>query len=153
MFLLAPVALFVLEVFVFIEVGQAIGWLWAVALLIGTSLVGAQLLRIQGRAALARVSTAVSERRAPGRAALDGALGFAGALLLVVPGFVTDAAGVLLLFPPTRILARRSLGRHYGGRIMRVVASTGRFAPRGGAARPADVDSTAVDVDQDQLGR
>jgi UPF0716 protein FxsA len=107
MFLLVPIAIFALEVFVFIEVGDAIGWLLAVVLLIGTSLVGAQLLRIQGRAAIERVSLAVAERRSPGRPAIDGLLGFLGGLLLVVPGFVTDALGALLLFPPTRALTRR----------------------------------------------
>ena len=82
--LLVPVAV---EVVAFVEVAGAIGWGLAAALLIGTSLLGVVLLRVQGRAALRRVSLAVSERRAPGAAALDGALGFLGCSLLVVPGF------------------------------------------------------------------
>jgi len=140
------------EVLVFIEVGLAIGWLWALVLLVGTSMLGVQLLRIQGRAAIERVSLAVSERRAPGAAALDGALGFVGGLLLVVPGFISDAFGVLLLAAPTRALTRRWISRHYAGRVMRFVAATGRFGP-GGRMRPADVDSTAVEDDQGWLGR
>jgi UPF0716 protein FxsA len=153
-FVLALIALFALEVAAFIVVGHAIGWLWTVLLLLGTSLLGWQLLRIQGRAAIERVSLAVSERSAPGRAALESVLGFLGAVLLVVPGFVTDALGVLLLFAPTRALARRALSRRYAGRVVRFAATTGRFAGGGRAApQPADVDSTAVEEDLGQLDR
>jgi UPF0716 protein FxsA len=154
MFLLVLIAVPVLEVFVFIEVGHAIGWLLAVVLLLGTSLLGVQLVRIQGRAAIERVSLAVSERRAPGRAAIDGALGFLGATLLVVPGFVTDAFGALLMLPPTQALAGRWLSRHYAARLMSFVATAGRFTGRGGGSGgvpPADVESTAIDDDLDQL--
>jgi UPF0716 protein FxsA len=153
MILLALIAWPAVEVFVFIEVGGAIGWLLAVAILLGSSVLGAQLLRIQGRAAIERVSIAVSERRAPGGAALDGLLGFLGCVLLVVPGFVTDALGALLLLPPSRALLRRWLSRHYAGRAMRFVATTGRFASRDRGRRPGDVDSSAVDDDQRRLGR
>jgi UPF0716 protein FxsA len=152
MFVLFLIAMPVLEVFVFIEVGLAIGWLWAVVLLVGTSVVGVQLVRIQGRAAIERVSVAVSERRPPGGAALDGALGFLGGLLLVVPGFISDGLGALLLLTPTRRLARGWISRHYGGRVMRFVAATGRFGP-GARMRPADVESTAVEDDQGWLDR
>jgi UPF0716 protein FxsA len=141
------------EIFVFVEVGRAIGWLLALVLLLGTSLLGAWLVRIQGRSAIERVSLAVAERRAPARAAVDGALGFLGGLLLVVPGFATDALGALLVFSPTRALARRWLSRRYAGRAMSFVATTGRFATRERGVRPADVESTAVDEDLDELDR
>src|ERR1700677_4863448 len=129
MFVLVLIGVPVLEVFVFIEVGRAIGWLPAVVLLIGTSVLGTQMLRIQGRSTIERVSLAVSERRAPGSAAVDGAVRFLGALLLVVPGFVTAVLGGLLLFPPTRTLTRRWMSRHYATRVMRFTAAAGRFAP------------------------
>lgn len=153
MFVLVPIGAFVLEVFVFVEVGRAIGWLLTVVLLLGTSVLGARLLRIQGRSAIERVSLAVSEHRAPARAAIDGALGSLGCILLVVPGFVTDALGVLLLFPLTRKLTRRWISRHYAGRMISFVATAGRFAPGDRGQRPADVESTVLDDDRDQLGR
>ena len=153
MFLIVLIVVPVLEVFVFIEVGRAMGWLLTVLLLIGTSVLGARLLPIQGRSAIERVSVAVSERRAPARAALDGALGFLGAVLLVVPGFVTDAVGALLLLPATRALARAWLSLHYAGRMMTFVATAGRFASGERGVAPADYESTAVDDDQDQLER
>jgi UPF0716 protein FxsA len=152
MFVLFLIAMPVAEVFVFIAVGLAIGWPWALVLLLGTSVLGVQLLRRQGRAAIERVSLAVSERRAPGAAALDGALGFLGSLLLVVPGFLSDALGGLLLLAPTRKLAHRWISRHYAGRVMRFVAATGRFGSSA-RMRPADVESTAIEDDQGWLNR
>ena len=152
-FALVLLAVPLLEVFVFIEVGRAIGWALAVLLLLGTSVLGAWLLRIQGRAAVARVSLAMSERRASGRAAIDGALGFLGAALIVVPGFVTDVLGALLLLPATRRLTRRWLASHYAGRAMSFVWAAGRYASRGGGVPPADVESTAIEEDPDELGR
>jgi UPF0716 protein FxsA len=153
MFVLILFGVPVLEVFAFIEVAHAIGWLAAVVLLIGTSVLGARLLGSQGRMAIERVSLAVSQRRAPGRVALDGALGFVGSALLVIPGFVTDLLGVLLLARPTRSLVQRWLSRHYGGRLMGLVAGAGRFAPGARRTRPADVESTAYEEDLDQLER
>jgi UPF0716 protein FxsA len=153
MFLLVLLAVPAVEVFVFIEVGLAIGWLLATVLLLGVSLLGLPLLRIQGRSALRRVSLAMSERRGPGRAALDGALGFLGCILLVIPGFVTDALGALLLLPPTRALARRWLSRQYARRVVSFAATAARFSSRGrDGGWPADIESTAVEDDRDQLG-
>jgi UPF0716 protein FxsA len=152
MFLLALILLLAAEIAAFIEVGHAIGWLLAIVLLFGTSVLGIQLLRLQGRAAIARVSTAMSERRAPGRAAANGLLGFLGGVLLIIPGFVTDAFGLLLLFPPTRALTRSWMSRHYAGRVMGFAAMTGRFATGSRGQRPADVDSTVVDDDLGQIG-
>jgi UPF0716 protein FxsA len=151
--ILALALLFILEVFVFVEVALAIGWLLASLLLIGTSLLGVPLLRIEGRRALRRLSLAVSERRAAGGAALDGALGFVGCVLLVVPGFVTDAFGALLLLSPTRALVRRWISRRYARVVMSFAGTTARFASRDRTVWPADVESTAVEGDWRELDR
>jgi UPF0716 protein FxsA len=164
MFILVLIGLPVAEVFAFIEVGHAIGWLSALVLLLGTSVLGLPILSAQARSAIERVSVAVSQRGAPARAATDGALGVLGGALLVVPGFVTDALGVLFLLPPSRALARRWISHRYAGRVVRFAAAAGRFAPgeRGATAagrsapgqrgrRPADVESTAVEDDLQEL--
>jgi UPF0716 protein FxsA len=153
LFLLLLIGVPALEVLAFVEVGLAIGWGLAIVLLLGTSLLGAALMRRRGRAAIEQVSIAISERRPPRRPGLDGALGFLGDALLIVPGFVTDALGVLLLLKPTRALIGRAVARRHGDRVMRFAATTGRFAPRGRRSRPDDVEASVVEEDRDQLGR
>lgn len=153
MFLLLFIAVPAIEIIAFVEVGLAIGWLWALALLITTSVVGVGVARREGRAAIIEVSRAFSERRPPGVRALDGALGSIGGLLLAIPGFVTDALGALLLLPPGRRVARRWLSGRYGARFVGMAAGAGRFA-RGAPRRPrADVDSTAFEDDIGGLPR
>src|SRR5262249_33118223 len=144
MFLLALIVLPLVEVAAFVAVGLSVGWLLAIALLAGTSLLGVFALRAEGRAALAGVSLAATERRMPGPAALDAALGLLGAVLLVVPGFVTGALGAVLLISPTRHALRRTLSRRLARRVVRFGVAAERFSPRAG---PADVDATAIDDD------
>jgi UPF0716 protein FxsA len=153
MFVLVMIGVPILEVLAFVEVARVIGWLPALGLLLATSVLGARLLRIEGRMAIERVSLAVSGRGAPGAAAIDGALGFLGAALLVLPGFVTDALGGLLLLGPTRRLARRWISGRYAARVMGFAARAARFSARERGARVADVDSTAFEDDLDELGR
>lgn len=153
MFLPVMAALLVVEVLAFIEVARASSLLLALVLLFGISLLGARLLRVQQRLAFARVSQAVAERRASAPAAIDGALGLLGAVLLVVPGFVTDALGALLLLGPTRRLTRRWIARRYAPGLMRFATRAERFAPGSRRSPPADVESTAVDHEPDQLER
>jgi UPF0716 protein FxsA len=138
------------EVFVFIEVGLAIGWLAALALLLGTSALGVVLLRLQARSVIRRASPAIRGRRAPGIVAIDAALGFLGCLLLVVPGFITDALGALLVLAPTRALLGRSISRRLARRLMGFAAAAERLAPRGRGPRPADVEGTAVEDDPER---
>jgi UPF0716 protein FxsA len=155
MLLLVLLAVPILKVLAFIEVGLAIGWLAAIALLLGISLLGWQLLRAQGRAAINRVSLAAAERRAPAANGIDSALGLLGALLLVIPGFLTDAIGALLLLRPTRTLTRRWISRRYIARLLSFAASAGRFASgsRGTAgSAEADIESTVIEDDPHRLG-
>jgi UPF0716 protein FxsA len=135
------------ELFVAIEVAQAIGVLLTVLLLIVSWPLGVWLVRAEGRAAWRRLSVAVSAGRPPAREVIDGALVLAGGALLIVPGFITDVVGLLLLAPPTRMLARTGIVRNFQSRL--VVQAT-RFS-RPGTAH--DVDSTARDIDPPALPR
>jgi UPF0716 protein FxsA len=153
MLVLVPIGVALLEVFVFIEVAHAIGWLAASVLLLATSVLGAQLLIVQGRSAIDRVSLAVSRRGASARAVTEGALGILGCVLLVIPGFVTDALGALLILPPTRRAARRWLSLHYAARLTTLVTAVGRFRSSGSDSPPADFESTAHEDDPSQIGR
>ncbi len=135
------------ELFVAIKVAEAIGVLLTVVLLLAGWPVGMWLAKTQGRAAWRRLSAAIAAGRPPGREVIDGALVLAGGVLLIVPGFITDVLGVLLL-APTRSLARRAIVRNFQSRL--VVAAT-RFsrAPRS----DYDVDSTASDLEGPRLQR
>ncbi len=100
-----------MELTVLIAVGHAIGVLATIGLLIIASLVGAVLLRREGARTLGAFADAVRTRRPPHRELVDGMLiAFAG-VLIVLPGFVSDVVGLLLLLPPTRALVRKRMLR------------------------------------------
>ena len=102
LFLLLPIA----EIYVIVQVGQAIGIWPTLAILLLDGFVGAALARSQGRMAWARFNVALAEGRVPARETFDGAMIILGGALLLAPGFITDAVGFLLLIPPTRALVR-----------------------------------------------
>ena len=99
------------ELYVIIQVGQLIGALPTIAILLADSVAGAVLLRSQGRAAWRRFNVALAERRMPARETFDGALVIFGGALLLTPGFITDVVGLMCLIPPTRALIRRGAAR------------------------------------------
>jgi UPF0716 protein FxsA len=107
----------VVEISVIIQVGQWIGFLSTVGLLLLVSLVGAWLVKRQGLGVMARIREQRSAGRIPTTEAFDGALILVAGVLLVIPGFVTDAFGLLLLFPPIRAVVRRFVSR----RVLREV--------------------------------
>jgi UPF0716 protein FxsA len=135
----------VLELYVIVRVGEAIGVELTILTLVVTSMLGYRLLRSQGRAVLQRFVGQLRANRPPALEALDGALVFVGGVLLMVPGFVTDAFGVLLLAPPTRGVLRGLIVRHYRSRLLGWVV---RRPPAG-----HDVDATAVEIDHRELPR
>lgn len=120
----------ILEVWLLIRVGQAIGGWQTLGLLVLDSLLGAALLRHEGRRAWRAFRQALEERRMPGREAADGALVIVGGTLLITPGFLSDVVGVLCLLPPTRAVLRRLV---LGRALQRFGPSTGR-PHRGSAA-------------------
>jgi UPF0716 protein FxsA len=134
------------EIYVIIQVGQAIGPWWTIALLIADSIIGAALMRSQSRTAWRRFQLALSEGRPPAREVIDGALVIFGGALLLTPGFVTDIFGFAFLLPPTRAIVRRLLVRNFAARMF--IAAAGR--PRRGR-QAYDVEGTAVEREQDRL--
>jgi UPF0716 protein FxsA len=123
-FLVVPV----LEIWLLIRVGQVIGGWRTVALLIADSLLGAWLVRREGRRAWAALQRAVGSGRMPDRELADGALVVAGGALLLTPGFLTDIAGFFFVLPFTRPLARRGLAWFLGRRV-RALASRSPYGP------------------------
>jgi UPF0716 protein FxsA len=107
----------VVEITVMIQVGQLIGFLNTIGLLLLVSLIGAWLVKRQGLGVMARIREQRMAGRLPAAEVFDGALILVAGVLLVIPGFVTDALGLLLLIPPIRAVARRIVSR----RVMREV--------------------------------
>ena len=141
LFIVVPIV----EIYVIIQVGGAIGVLPTIALLVADSIIGSMLMRSQGRAAWRRFNEAIAAARIPGREVVDGALVIFGGALLLTPGFVTDILGAAFLLPPTRAVIRRGLVRRFAGRL--IVAAPGSARRRPPRGPGADVDGTATEVD------
>jgi UPF0716 protein FxsA len=142
LFIVVPIA----ELYVIIQVGEAIGVLPTLALLLADAVLGSLLLKHQGRGAWRRFNEALAARRFPGKEVADGLLIVVGGTLLLAPGFLTDIVGVFLLIPPTRAIARSLLRRFTVGRFTVVgMPGMGRSAA-GPAGRRYDFDATAEEV-------
>src|SRR3954469_1322444 len=147
LFILIPLA----ELYVIYQVGDAIGILPTLALLVADSLLGSWLLRSQGRTVWRRFNDTMRAGRIPHRELVDGVLIIFGGAFLITPGFLTDIIGVLLLLPPTRALVRRWLIRR-GGRMFGVSVATGRRSTPA-SRQDWDVEGTAYEADQPRLDR
>jgi UPF0716 protein FxsA len=142
LFIAVPIA----ELAVIIQVGQAIGVWWTIAILVADSILGSLLMRSQGRAVWRRFNAALQSGRAPAREVADGVLVIFGGALLLTPGFLTDVLGLLLLLPPTRAVIRRLFLRQAMRRITVTMAAGARM-PRNGARRDDDLEGTASESD------
>lgn len=143
--LLALIAIFVLvplaELYVIFKVGDAIGILPTLAILVVDSLIGSMLLKSQGRAVWRRFNDAMGAGRIPHQEVVDGVLVIFGGAFLITPGFLTDIVGILLLLPPTRALFRGTVTKRLGARV--VVAGADRVRTRRGPEHDYDIDGTA----------
>jgi UPF0716 protein FxsA len=106
------------EIYVLIQVGQVIGAWWTILLLILDSLLGSWLIKREGGRAWQALRTALETGRMPARELADGALILVGGTLMLSPGFVTDALGIVLILPFTRPAARRLLTRVVARRLL-----------------------------------
>lgn len=120
-------ALFVLlplvELALLIQIGQWIGLVWTLGLVVGTGLLGATLARRQGLRAWVAIQTELRAGRMPARELLDGLLVLIGGIVLLTPGILTDLAGFALLVPATRAAFKRSLRRRLERAVERGDAS------------------------------
>ena len=111
--LLLFIAVPAVELILLIEIGQRIGSLATIGLIIGTGIVGASLARQQGISTLARLRRDLDGGRLPAEAIVDGVLILVAGAVLITPGVLTDLFGFLLLVPVFRRLVKRSLKRRF----------------------------------------
>jgi UPF0716 protein FxsA len=100
----------VAEVWLLTAVGSTIGVAWTLAILVAEALVGAWLMRREGRKAWAALTDAYATGKMPTGQLADAALILVGGIMLILPGFFTDLIGLVCLLPVTRPLARRLIG-------------------------------------------
>lgn len=126
LFLLIPLC----EIYLLVQVGGIVGALPTVLLVVGTAVLGAFLVKIQGFSTLTNIQASLSRQEIPAVELLEGAAILIAGALLLTPGFLTDAAGFLCLVPPLRrrviwaFLARQGLtatqagSAHAEGRVI-----------------------------------
>jgi UPF0716 protein FxsA len=128
-FLVVPIV----ELYVIIQVGQEIGALYTIALLVVISITGAWLAKREGMGVWRRLNQQVSAGRVPAAELLDAFLILLAAALLITPGFITDVLAIVLLIPPTRAFVRRVVRRRF---LSKVEIYRGAATP----SRPPDLD-------------
>ena len=90
------------ELWLLLQVGERVGAMPTIALVIGTGIVGANLARREGMRTIEKINTSMAQGEMPQEALLDGLAIFLGGTLLLTPGILTDILGFSLLFPLTR---------------------------------------------------
>jgi UPF0716 protein FxsA len=144
-FIVVPLA----ELWAILAVGREIGVGPTILVLLADSVIGALLLRAQGRGAWRRFVAALEAGRLPNREIADGLLIMLGGAFLLTPGFLTDLVGLALLVPPTRALLRRALERGVARRLTAPAddPERGGFTWRAGSSRPGARARRPFDVE------
>ena len=137
---LLPLGLLLLamaEIAAFVAVVHAIGAFWALMIVLGVTIAGLALLRREGAKGWQAFRAAVESGQPPGAQVSNSLVGLLGALLLAVPGFITGVAGLLLVTPGIRGLARRGVEHATERRVSAAVAGD-LFGPRRVRVRRGD---------------
>ncbi len=114
------VALPIFEVWLLIKVGQQLGLLPTILILIAQAIIGALLMRHEGSRAWKALNDAFSNGKVPTGELADAALILVGGVLLILPGFLTDVIGFLFLLRWTRPVARKIIAFFVARRINRL---------------------------------
>lgn len=139
----------IIEIALFILIGQAIG-LWPTLLgVLVTAVIGSAVLRVQGASLIAEIRATVGRGALPARAIAEAMMvGIAGVLLLT-PGYFTDTMGLLLLIPPIR----GALYDWLKTRVSVVATSSMSYSSSPNVPRPAPGPDDVVDLDDDEWRR
>ena len=149
----------IVELMLLIELGQRVGLLPTLALVVATGVGGAALARAEGLRVFFQFQKELAQGRLPGQAMLDGAAVLIGGAFLLTPGVLTDLLGFSLLFPPTRRWIQRRVKRVLEQQVkegtVRVVSmGAGGFAGgfgaggfRGGFSGDADPTQGQTELD------
>jgi UPF0716 protein FxsA len=130
-----------LDLFLLVPVGRAIGFAPLLGLVVAMGFLGAMLAQSQGRRVLSEWQSALAEGQVPAEGIVGGVLALAGALLLIMPGLLTDVVGLVLLTPmlrrPIAGLVSSYLARQVAAGRVQVVSSHSVHQSARARARPA----------------
>lgn len=156
LFLVVPIA----EIYIIIQVGAAVGGWNAIALMVLVSIIGAWMVRREGLSLIGRIQSQLNTGSLPTKELVDGLLVVLAGALMLTPGFLTDAFGLLCLFPPTRVILRTVLIARFANKVQVAGAGFGTFGPgnsggaangvfRGGFGEVVDVGEATICPDDD----
>jgi UPF0716 protein FxsA len=134
------IAVPIAEIAVIVFVGEQIGPLPTVLLLLGSAIVGTWLLKREGLRTLRSLRTATEQGRTPAQEAVEGVFVLVGGIMMMLPGFVTDLVGLLMVLPPTRKIGARialsRIARRLPPQVAQDLMGPARVRSRRGAGRP-----------------
>lgn len=153
LFVVLLVALPIVEVYVLVKVGERIGVVWTVLILVVEAVLGGWLTRREGARAWRALDAAFRGGRVPTGELADAALVLVGGVLLMLPGFITDVLGLFFLIPFTRPFARQVVAFFVARRLNRagIVAGVHGSYGRGSVVEGEVVPDETVTVSPDQI--
>jgi len=119
-----------IELMLLIEIGGTIGAGNTILIIVSTGVLGAYLARLQGFLVLQKIQSDLNRGIMPNSEMIDGLMILVGGIVLLTPGFITDAFGFLLLIPWTRALIKKWFNKRFEGMIARGQISTSPPFPR-----------------------
>lgn len=150
----AFLAIPLIEIALFIQIGGAIGLGWTLVTVVVTALLGTALVRNQGALALSQVRSSFNDMRDPTEPLAHGAMILFSGALLLTPGFFTDAVGFLLLIPTVRASAFRAIRSRIRVETRNGTGPNHRYHQRGdGQGDIIDGEYTEVTKDPEQIRR
>jgi UPF0716 protein FxsA len=124
--LFALLAIPILEIATFISVGQRIGVWNTIGLVLLATVIGVMVLRYQGMETLRKITRDLRGNTIAADGIADGFLVVLAAILLIIPGFLSDIVGLVLLLPPVRRLIWRRWAKNFQMRSFHSAGSRGR---------------------------
>ncbi len=107
----------IIEIYLFIKIGSQIGALTTISLIFITAFIGVLYARYEGFNTLKSGMSQLVKNELPVYEIISGAALAFAALLLIIPGFATDAFGLLIIFPPTRKFFLKNVGKNYSKKV------------------------------------
>jgi len=117
----------VIELYILIQIGTVIGSFSTIVLIISTGIAGAYLAKAQGMQTMIKVRASMQQGIMPTDDLVDAAIILAAGIVLLTPGLLTDLAGLLLLFPPSRNMIKKRVSDYFRRSVQSGVINVRRY--------------------------